>query len=272
MKSVHAQICAVALGLLVLAAAAWRESGLSDDLGRLRTELEALRRATSSATAGLANRGDVSTSGDASFAPFDYRPNVPAGGQSGSGIGPAQSLEARVGELEATVNAQADLIEELLASLSGVEVTQRKANAPGWSPLQATGAPDSTSGDQRTAWAPATQDGGMEWLQVDFPRSVEPVAIVVHENCGPGAIIRLTALDDSGRETSIWQGVSPSSGAISATRFPISRSVVTQRIKIYLDTAKVEGWNEIDAVQIIGKDGSLQWAVGATASSSYGAR
>jgi hypothetical protein len=40
-------------------------------------------------------------------------------------------------------------------------------------------------------------------------------------------------------------------------------------VKVYLDTARVPGWNEIDAVQIIGRDGSQQWAKHATASSTY---
>ena len=34
---------------------------------------------------------------------------------------------------------------------------------------------------------------------------------------------------------------------------------------------RVAGWNEIDAVELIGRDGSRQWAKGANASSSYGA-
>ena len=42
-------------------------------------------------------------------------------------------------------------------------------------------------------------------------------------------------------------------------------------MKVYLDTKRVAGWNEIDAVELIGRDGSRQWAKGASASSSYGA-
>jgi hypothetical protein len=40
-------------------------------------------------------------------------------------------------------------------------------------------------------------------------------------------------------------------------------------VRVYLDTAKVPGWNEIDAVELIGRDGTRQWAVSATASSTY---
>ena len=38
---------------------------------------------------------------------------------------------------------------------------------------------------------------------------------------------------------------------------------------LHLDTTRVSGWNEIDAVELIGRDGSRQWATSAKASSSY---
>jgi hypothetical protein len=41
-------------------------------------------------------------------------------------------------------------------------------------------------------------------------------------------------------------------------------------IRIYLDTTRVTGWNEIDAVEVVGRDGTRQWATGAQASSFYG--
>ena len=42
----------------------------------------------------------------------------------------------------------------------------------------------------------------------------------------------------------------------------------TSTIRIVLDTNRVAGWNEIDAVELLG-DRSRQWAVKARASSSY---
>jgi hypothetical protein len=51
--------------------------------------------------------------------------------------------------------------------------------------------------------------------------------------------------------------------------FKVARYVQGQKVRVYVDTGRVPGWNEIDAVQLIGKDGTQQWAVGSTASSSY---
>ena len=54
---------------------------------------------------------------------------------------------------------------------------------------------------------------------------------------------------------------------------PRLRTEVTARtVKLYLDSAGVPGWNEIDAVELVGRDGSHQWARSATASSTYAER
>ncbi len=43
----------------------------------------------------------------------------------------------------------------------------------------------------------------------------------------------------------------------------------SQKIKIYIDSVNVPGWNEIDAVGIVDDVGAVHWAVKATASSTY---
>jgi hypothetical protein len=40
-------------------------------------------------------------------------------------------------------------------------------------------------------------------------------------------------------------------------------------IKLYLDSVKVAGWNEIDAVGLVDEEGKTHWATSATASSTY---
>jgi len=51
--------------------------------------------------------------------------------------------------------------------------------------------------------------------------------------------------------------------------FSLPAGVQANQIKVYLDRRRVPGWNEIDAVELIGRDGSRQWATSAMASSSY---
>jgi hypothetical protein len=59
---------------------------------------------------------------------------------------------------------------------------------------------------------------------------------------------------------------------MGVSRLPISAGVKTGRIKLYIDSPAVAGWNEIDAVGLELADGNVIWAESAEASSSYGSR
>ena len=52
--------------------------------------------------------------------------------------------------------------------------------------------------------------------------------------------------------------------------FPVT-SYRVKRIRVILDTKLRTGWNEIDAVELVGPDGRA-WATDAHASSNYGQR
>lgn len=140
----------------------------------------------------------------------------------------------------------------------------------GWGPEQAAGDPDTMqAGDISTAWAPREQDGGTEWLKLDYEKSVDIAEVRVRETYNPGAISKVTAFLADGSEVTLWEGEEPKSVAPVEMSFTVPSSVNAKSVKVYLDTKRVPGWNEIDAVQIIGRDGSQQWAKHATASSTY---
>jgi hypothetical protein len=139
-----------------------------------------------------------------------------------------------------------------------------------WGPEQVVGEPDTLqAGDISTAWAPRQQDGGEEWLKLDYESSVDIAEVRVRETYNPGAISKVTAFLADGREVTIWEGVEPKSEAPVEMAFAVPNSINAKSVKVYLDTKRVPGWNEIDAVQLVGKDGSQQWAKQASASSTY---
>ncbi len=141
-----------------------------------------------------------------------------------------------------------------------------------WGHEQATGRPDTPqAGDIPSAWASKEPDGGEEWLQLDYDRFAELEKVSVTESHNPGAIRKVVAVLSDGREELIWEGemeVSQGDELVTSS-FPVSGMVRARSVKLYLDTARVPGWNEIDAVQITGKDGKSQWATASSASSSY---
>jgi len=141
-----------------------------------------------------------------------------------------------------------------------------------WGPEQATGEPDThTAGDQQTAWASLTQDGQEEWLQLEYDQPYTITKVRVYETYNPGALTHITMLDDAGKESEIWRGkdLTPRDVPMGITEVTLPLPVSAKRIRIYLDSVNVPGWNEIDAVGVVDDKDAVHWAVKATASTSF---
>jgi|GEM_PF-6921855 len=145
-----------------------------------------------------------------------------------------------------------------------------------WSAAQMTGPPDTPlAGDLPTAWASKEQDMGEVWLEFDFPESVRPERLRIHETFHPGAVARVYVMsgepdsDEAVIWIEAWHGNAPTPEAPAWFEIPLEASDTTSTIRVIVDTSRVGGWNEIDAVELLG-DGRRQWAVAARAGSSYG--
>ena len=145
-----------------------------------------------------------------------------------------------------------------------------------WGPEQATGAPDTwpNAGDLQTAWASATPDGQREWLELTYDAPIRPAAVMVYETYNPGAVDRVTGYDPNGREVELWSGADPTPAGKDKgiSVIPLHPDFDVCRIRVYLDSPKVPGWNEIDAVGLVDTAGKTHWATAATASSTYADR
>lgn len=147
-------------------------------------------------------------------------------------------------------------------------VARSKGN--GWATVQITDEPDTPIGsDSPTAWTSKTTNMGEVWIELDYDTAVTPEQVRIHETFNPGAVKAVLA-KDRGDWTTLWSGTAPAAEAPHWFEPPLeSVSVRTRTIRIVLDTDRQDGWNEIDAVELIG-DGSRQWAHDARASSAYG--
>jgi len=141
------------------------------------------------------------------------------------------------------------------------------------SPEQAVGPPDTTSsGMVTTAWTPESSNSGQQWLYLIYRIPVHATEVHIYEAYRTGAVVKVELFDENGDAHTVWQGADPTKN--SPGEFPVSFSktdYLTDAVKITLDTNKVSGWNQIDAVQLVG-DGHKQWAFWAFASSSYADR
>lgn len=156
-----------------------------------------------------------------------------------------------------------------------LEPTRTPANATprrAWGPEQITGPPDTDrAGDFQSTWASREPDGGVEWLWADFERAVDLAEVRVRETFNPGAISKVTAMVN-GQQVVLWEGTATGGSAPRDFTVPVNANVSAQSVVVHLDTSRVSGWNEIDAVELVGRDGSRQWATAVNASSSYADR
>lgn len=125
-----------------------------------------------------------------------------------------------------------------------------------WAALQATGEPNTPrAGDCSTAWASQAPDGDTEWLALTFDIPVMPALIRVHETYNAGAITKVEAKDATGAWRILWEG--PARACETPRWFEVAvpkGKWTTREIRLTLDSDAVPGWNEIDAVELVGAD------------------
>lgn len=124
-----------------------------------------------------------------------------------------------------------------------------------WSAREACGPPDTEgAGDKTTAWASKEADGGDEWLELTYKSAVRPTRVRIHETFNPGAVVKIEALDTDKKWRVLWSGVDNTAEAPAYLDVQFDPpNFVTRVIRVTLDSAGFPGWNEIDAVQLIGE-------------------
>lgn len=128
----------------------------------------------------------------------------------------------------------------------------------GYSAWQSTGAPNVTRySDSTESWASKEQDKGIEWLEVGFAKPVHATELRIRQTNAPGAIIKVELIDDNGGRHGIFSGVDETTyPAQTITWFNARTGKTDYLVKgaaITLATNAVAGWNEIDAVQLVGE-------------------
>jgi hypothetical protein len=123
-----------------------------------------------------------------------------------------------------------------------------------YAPWQATGEPnvDQVS-DNPNAWTAKSSDGGMEWLELTYPKAVQATGVRIRESENAGAVVKVELYDEAGLAHPMWQGPDPTRGLnYLELTFP-KTTFKTNKVRVILATNIVPGDNEIDAVQLLGK-------------------
>jgi hypothetical protein len=129
-----------------------------------------------------------------------------------------------------------------------------KGNAS-YSPNQATGEPNvQTYSTTSQAWSSKTADSGIEWIELTFARPVHATAVRVRESSGSGAVIKIELFDEKGVAQTVWSGADSTKELnYLIAEFP-KTAFKSNRVKVTLATNIVAGWNQIDAVQLVGSE------------------
>ncbi len=121
--------------------------------------------------------------------------------------------------------------------------------------LQTLGKPDKLPavGESPCAWSPERQnnvDG--EWIKVGFDTPMRIQQIAVAENFNPGSITHVYVYDAQDKETLLFRNVNVSPLKEKGRIFRIMQKTDFEvtAVKIMMNTAKVTGFNQIDAIGI----------------------
>lgn len=128
---------------------------------------------------------------------------------------------------------------------------------PEWGAEQVVGKPDAPGcGDYQYAWASAASDS-IGTLEVSFSASVYPLEIVIHESYNPDQVVKVEVFDP---ETGGYYAVLQKNPVQVDRPCPYQLIIPvegigfkTNLVRITVDQSQLGlGWNEIDAVQLIG--------------------
>lgn len=130
--------------------------------------------------------------------------------------------------------------------------------------IQALGRPDKLPqiGSSTCAWQPLTQDNPEEeFLIVGFDTIMTIRQVAIAENFGQGCIIRVEAFDELDNLKLLWSNKNAPTtevGKMHNILLPKSSVFKVRAIKIILNTDRVKGWNQIDAIGISQSDVPIQ--------------
>jgi hypothetical protein len=127
-----------------------------------------------------------------------------------------------------------------------------------WTAAQAAGAPDTpTCGDQGSAWASASSNGVDSLTMYFYDQPVIPVQVNIYQSYNPSQVVKVELLDAYGQyyDATIYEAAP---AAVNQCPYTLSIPVtginyLVMGVRITVDQSVLGlGWNEIDAVELVG--------------------
>ena len=165
-------------------------------------------------------------------------------------VEPPEMSEATAQPVATSKPSQGDSVSQWAISA----VASSEYGASDWSAMQATGAPDTPEcGDQTTAWASATA-GTEEWIELTYGTLVYPTQVNIYQTYYPNQVVKVELIDNTSEYHLVYTGEPES---IEQCPYVLSIPVkdadyLVAGIRITIDQAEIQDWNEIDAIELVG--------------------
>jgi outer membrane protein OmpA-like peptidoglycan-associated protein len=117
-------------------------------------------------------------------------------------------------------------------------------------------------GPSKCAWQPLTQDNTTEeFIIVAFDTIMSIKQVAIAENFGQGSIVKIEAFDEKDNIRPLYYNkAAPTNliGKMLQLIFPQLTNFKVKAIKLVINSSKVKGWNQIDAIGISQSDRPIQ--------------
>jgi len=125
-----------------------------------------------------------------------------------------------------------------------------------WAAFQATGAPNvDECSDSGKAWASAASNS-KEWIELTYEVPVYPTEITIYMSYNPSQVTEVQIIDVQGKAYTVVEtepvDVPYCPDAYEIT-LELTKKILVNKVKIFIDQSVLGlGWNEIDAVELVG--------------------
>lgn len=126
-----------------------------------------------------------------------------------------------------------------------------------WAAHQATGEPNvDDCGDNGEAWASKSANT-LEWIELTYDIPVIPTEINIYQSYNPSQVVEVQVIDKDGYQYSVWAGgveeVANCPDLMTIT-LDLDYEIVVNKVMVIVDQSIWNvGWDEIDAVELVGQ-------------------
>jgi hypothetical protein len=146
---------------------------------------------------------------------------------------------------------QADGDGELVWQWASAATASSEYSAGNYSAMQAAGSPENAGvcEERPTNWSPLGSTAAPEWLELSYSVPLQAIGVDVHESFEQGFVRQIELRQTSGAYHMVWSATDTTTcGDVLEARFGLTGYTV-DRVRVH---TSVPGWEEIDAVALVG--------------------